>query len=95
MKEVEKRKQAVALKYDIEKDHAPKIIAMGQGVVAENILKLAEENQVVVQQDDRLVKQLLEFSVGTEIPPELYEVVAQILAFVEMVDKEKGLKQNN
>lgn len=82
-------KQAVALQYDKEKDIAPRIVASGQGIVAENILKTAEENEVFIRQDTNLVRELMAFKVGTEIPPELYEVVAQILVFVEMVDQEK------
>jgi len=83
-------KQAVALQYDKDKDIAPRIVASGQGVIAENILKTAEESEVFIRQDSDLVRELMAFKVGTEIPPELYEVVAQILAFVEMVDQNKG-----
>ena len=83
-------KQAVALQYDKDKDIAPRIVASGQGIIAENILKTAEENEVFIRQDSNLVRELMAFKVGTEIPPELYEVVAQILAFVEMVDQNKG-----
>lgn len=93
MEEDRRNKQAVAIKYDMEKDAAPKIIASGKGVVAENILKAAEENEIKLHHDERLVKELIQFKVGTEIPPELYEIVAQILVFVENVDKEKALKR--
>ncbi|SES86182.1 flagellar biosynthesis protein [Natronincola peptidivorans] len=82
----------MALKYDLEKDAAPIITAAGEGYVAEEILARAEENQVSIHQDERLVKELIQFKVGTEIPQELYDVVAQILVFVETVDKEKTLK---
>jgi len=85
------KKQAVALGYDIKKDSAPRIIASGQGIVAENIIKTAEENEIAQHQDEKLVKELIQFKVGTEIPPELYEVVAQILVFVETVDREKAI----
>lgn len=85
-------KKAIALKYDIEKDPVPKITAKGKGIVAENIIKKAEEEEVSVHKDERLVKKLIEYEVGTEIPPELYEIVAQLLVFVESVD-EKKLKE--
>ncbi|QUH24898.1 EscU/YscU/HrcU family type III secretion system export apparatus switch protein [Serpentinicella alkaliphila] len=87
---MEKMKKAVALKYNLAKDNAPKITATGQGVVAENILQKAKENEVFIYEDERLVKELIQFKVGTEIPEELYELVAQILVFVEGIDKEKG-----
>lgn len=86
-----KIKQAIALKYDIEKDSVPKIIASGQGIVADNIISTAEENKVTIHQNDKLVKELIQFKVGTEIPPELYEIVAQILVFVEEIDKKELL----
>lgn len=92
MQDDKTNKQAVAIQYDMEKDVAPKIIASGKGVVAENILKVGEENEITLHHDERLVKELIQFKVGTEIPPELYEIVAQILVFVEAVDKEKQLK---
>lgn len=90
MKKPKKLKQAVALKYQPGKDHAPKITASGQGIVADNILKKAEENEVPIYQDERLVKELIQFKVGTEIPPEIYEIVAQVLIFVENIDQRKG-----
>ncbi len=85
----DKTKQAVALKYDTEKDMVPKITASGQGVVAENIISAAEEGKVAIHHNEKLVKELIQFKVGTEIPPELYEIVAQILVFVEAIDKVK------
>lgn len=83
----EKKKQTVALHYDVEKDQAPKIIATGQGITADNMLKVAEESQVPIHFDEKLVKELIQFKVGTEIPPELYEIVSQILIFVEGIDE--------
>ncbi|ABR47019.1 flagellar biosynthesis protein [Alkaliphilus metalliredigens QYMF] len=85
-----KGKQAIALQYDVERDHAPRITAAGQGMMAERILERAEENDVAIYHDERLVKELIEFKVGTEIPTELYEVVAQVLVFIENVDQKKG-----
>ncbi|SNS48118.1 flagellar biosynthesis protein [Anaerovirgula multivorans] len=92
MEEERQEKKAVALRYNMEEDAVPKVIAAGKGAVAENILKAAEENEIVIHQNDKLVKELIQFKVGTEIPQELYEVVAQILVYVEAMDKEKSLK---
>lgn len=83
----ERMKQAVALEYDVEKDQAPKITATGQGIAAENMLKVAEKSEVPIHFDERLVKELIQFKVGTEIPPELYEIVSQILIFIEGIDE--------
>lgn len=85
-----KRRQAVAIKYDMEKDNAPNIAASGQGVVADKIIEKAVESDITIYEDERLVKELLQFKVGTEIPPELYEIVAEILVFVESIDRKKG-----
>ena len=85
----EQVKKAVALKYDPENDHVPKIIDTGQGVVAEKILEKAEENEVVIHHNEKLVKELIQFKVGAEIPQELYEIVAQVLIFVEGLDAKK------
>ncbi len=82
-------KQAIALKYDKEKNDVPIITAVGQGVVAEKIIEKAEENEVPIQYNEKLVKELIQFKVGTEIPPELYEIVAQVLIFVEGLDHKK------
>ena len=90
MDEKKKIKRAVALGYDLQKDFAPKIMAKGQGVAADHILRQAKDHDVVVYEDERLVKELLQFELGTEIPEELYEIVAQVLVFVESVDQEKG-----
>ncbi len=85
-KKPEKLKQAVAIKYD-ETMIAPKVVASGQGKVAERIEALAVENKVHVVQDEKLVKELTRVDIGDNIPPDLYEVVAQLLVFIGDVDK--------
>ena len=90
MKDNIKRKQAAAIKYNIEKDNAPVVTATGRGIVAEKIIEKAIESDIAIYKDERLVKELLQFKVGTEIPPELYEIVAEILVFIEGIDRKKG-----
>ncbi len=82
----QKRKQAVAIKYD-DTMIAPKVVASGEGKVAERIEALAIENKVHVVQDEKLVKELTRVDIGENIPPDLYEVVAQLLVFIGDVDK--------
>mgnify|MGYP002591242427 CR=1 FL=1 len=77
----EKVKQAVALSYDPEED-APKVIASGRGALAERIIERAKEANVAVHRDDKLADTLSRLEIGDMIPPELYEVVAEILVFV-------------
>ena len=83
MKQVRKR-SAVALEYEPEKDRAPKVVASGRGYVAERILDTAREH------DTGLTKSLENVEIGEFIPPELYQVVAEVLVFVDSMDKIKG-----
>ncbi|WP_026478976.1 EscU/YscU/HrcU family type III secretion system export apparatus switch protein [Alkaliphilus transvaalensis] len=82
-------KQAVALSYDMEKDQVPVITAVGRGIVAEKIMEKAEEKEIPIHHNEKLVKELIQLKVGTEIPQELYEIVAQVLIFVEELDRKK------
>ncbi|MCI8787549.1 MAG: flagellar biosynthesis protein FlhB [Lachnospiraceae bacterium] len=88
-KKEEKLKQAIALEYD-PSDEAPRVIASGRGILAEKIIEKAKENDVPVHQDDKLADTLSRLDIGDMIPPELYEVVAEILVFVDSMDKIKG-----
>ncbi len=81
-----KMKQAIALEYNPAED-APKVIASGQGVLAERIIEKAKESNVPLHRDDSLAETLSRLEIGEMIPPELYEVVAEILVFVDAMDK--------
>lgn len=85
----EKLKVANALRFDPEKDAAPQIIAKGIGLVAENIIKKAKENEVPIYVDEKLSNQLKQLEIGEQIPYELYEVVAEVLVFIGTVDQKK------
>jgi flagellar biosynthesis protein len=89
MEENKKPKQAVALEYD-PNDVAPRVIASGQGFIAEKIIEKAEEENIPVHKDEKLAKTLSKLEVGDAIPPELYEIVAEVLVFVDAMDKIKG-----
>jgi flagellar biosynthesis protein len=75
------RKKAAALKYERGKG-APRVVAKGEGKLAERIVELAKEAGVPVLEDEGLVEFLMEVEVGEEIPPELYRAVARILAYI-------------
>jgi flagellar biosynthesis protein len=81
-----KIKKASALSYSPGQDNAPKVIASGKGVIAEKLLEAAERENVPVVQDAHLAETLDKLKIGTEIPEELYEVVAEVLSFVSRVD---------
>lgn len=84
-----KVKTAVALEYD-PSDDAPKVIASGKGILADKIIEKAKESDVPVHRDDKLADTLSRLEIGEMIPPELYEVVAEILLFVDHMDKIKN-----
>lgn len=89
MAENQKRKKAVALSYDPHSE-APQVIASGQGMIAERIIEKAKENDVATYQDEGLADTLLKLEIGDMIPPELYGVVAEILVYVDKMDKIKS-----
>lgn len=86
MEEKKKIKQAIALEYNPDEE-APKVIATGRGAMAERILERAKEADVPIHRDDRLADTLSRLEIGEMIPPELYDVVAEILVFVDAMDK--------
>ena len=83
------RDRAIALAYD-PNDEAPTVIASGKGALAERIIEKAQEADVPVHRDDKLADTLSRLEIGDMIPPELYEVVAEILVFVDAMDKIKA-----
>lgn len=83
--------QAIALEYDPE-DIAPRVIATGKGELADRIVNEAIKDKIPIHKDEKLAKTLSALDVGDAIPPELYEIVAEILVFVDAMDKLKGKK---
>jgi len=86
--------QAIALGYDPNEDMAPKIIASGTGKLAERILEKAAEENIPTHKDTALADTLSRLDIGEAIPPELYEVVAEILVFVDAMDKIQAKRKN-
>lgn len=78
----QRRKKAVALKYDPKKDRAPRLTAKGVGTIAEKIISMARKHGVPVKDDPDLVEVLAGIDIKEEIPADLYVVVAELLAFV-------------
>lgn len=74
--------KAVALRYDASKDRAPKVLAIGKGTIAAEILRLAEEYRIPLHEDPKLSELLAKLEINSEVPAELYALVAEILAFV-------------
>ncbi|NSL51199.1 FlhB-like flagellar biosynthesis protein [Calidifontibacillus erzurumensis] len=87
-----KRKEAVVLSYDQSKDVAPRVVAKGKGEIAHKILEKAEQHHIPIQEDPTLVELLGQLEIDEAIPEELYQVVAEIFAFLYKVDH--SLKNN-
>lgn len=80
------RKRAAALKYE-QNSAAPIVTATGMGQIADNIIKRAEENNVPIVYNKELTDLLCNVNVGDDIPFELYEAVAHVIAYVTDLDR--------
>ncbi|CAG37213.1 EscU/YscU/HrcU family type III secretion system export apparatus switch protein [Desulfotalea psychrophila] len=80
------QKKAVALRYHQEEDRAPRVVASGKGIVAENIIETGEAAGVYIQEDRDMVELLAQIELNQEIPMELYGAVSEILSFVYKVN---------
>jgi flagellar biosynthesis protein len=83
-------RRAVALRYDPNDSTAPVVSAAGQGLVADEIIRRAREAGVPITEDPQLAAVLSQIDVGAVIPPELYAVVAEVLAYVYGLDRRAG-----
>lgn len=83
------KRRAVALRYDANKDAAPKIVAKGQGYVAEKIIELARQHGLHVHHDPTLVTLLAKLDLEQDIPEDLYKAVAEVLVFVYKLGQKK------
>lgn len=75
-------KKAIALDYDIDVNQAPKVIAKGKGELANNIIKIAQDNDVPIKKDEDLVELLSAIDIDKEIPESMYKAVSEIFSFI-------------
>ena len=76
------KQKAVALRYDAEKEDAPRVVATGEGFVADQILRIALDNGVTVHKDSDLVEILSKLDIDALIPVEAFAAVAEILSYI-------------
>ncbi|MDF2945961.1 MAG: hypothetical protein K0S51_640 [Bacillales bacterium] len=86
--DINKRKEAIALRYDISSDNSPVVVAKGKGIIAESILSIAEEKNIPIQRDESLMEMLGNLQINESIPEELFNVVAELFAYIYKIDKE-------
>ena len=70
------------MRYEHQKDDAPRVVAKGRGEIAEKIIEIARDHGITIYEDDELVEVLSRLDLDQMIPPELYQAIAEVLAFV-------------
>jgi len=91
MNQHEAQQNAVALAYEVG-SRAPKVVAKGRGLIAEEIIRRANESGVFVHQSKELVALLMQVELDKDIPPLLYRVVAELLAWLYQVEARQAAK---
>ena len=86
VKALEERALAVALKY-APGDNAPRVVAKGRGLIAEEIISRAREHGVYVHESPELVTLLQQVDLDDHIPPALYVAIAELLAWLYQVEQ--------
>lgn len=79
--------RAVALRYERDRENAPRVVATGKGYLAERIIELARAHGVTIYEDKELIELLSRLELYQVIPMELYQVIAEVLAFVYRLNK--------
>ena len=86
-------KKAIALRYQQDRDRAPKVVAKGSGFIADQILNAAREHAIPVYQNKTLTGMLMAVELDREIPADLYQAVAEVLAYVYRIDQSMGKRK--
>ena len=81
-----REKKAAALRYDVERDQVPRVVAKGRNKVAEKIIDAAQKNGVTIHEDPDLVELLTKLDIGDLIPAKLYVAVAEVMAYVYRIN---------
>lgn len=82
-------KKAVAMRYDPEKEKAPRVIAKGKGASAENIIKIAQMHNLPIRKDEDLVELLSKVELDREVPEKLYAAVVEVFSFIYKITNQK------
>lgn len=80
------RSSAVAIRYDT-KDDAPRVVAKGYGNIADIIIRTAQENNLYVHESPELVGLLMQVDLDSQIPPQLYVAIAELLAWIYSLEE--------
>jgi flagellar biosynthesis protein len=77
---------AAVIKY--ENGKVPTVVAQGSGYVAQKIIEAAKQNHIHLQEDSALIENLLQIDLGDSVPPQLYEVIAEIFVLLEKIESD-------
>lgn len=88
------QQQAIALAYETG-DLAPRVVAKGKGVVAEQILAIAKEHGVFVHESKELLALLMQVDLDDHIPPTLYLAIAELLAWLYTIEQSASQSQSD
>lgn len=80
------RTSAVAVRYDT-KEAAPRVVAKGYGNIADTIIRTAQENDLYVHESPELVNLLMQVDLDSQIPPQLYIAIAELLAWIYALEE--------
>lgn len=83
------KQKAAALRYNKEKENAPRVVAKGEGQTAQNIIKIAELHNLPIKKDEDLMELLSKVELDKEVPEALYKAVAEVFSFVYRVTNKK------
>lgn len=87
-------KKAVALKYQAESNAAPKVLAKGQGIIAEKIMEKAQSFDVPIFQNRALAESLMNLDIDEQIPPNLYKAVAEVFVWLMKSEQKAQMSSN-
>lgn len=82
---IDPTREAIALAYS-QTDAAPRVVARGKGLVAEQIISRAKEHGVYVHESPELVALLTQVDIDEHIPPQLYMAIAELLAWLYRIE---------
>jgi len=85
-----KQNKAIALQWDPHHDQAPELSAKGTGLLADEIIRIAKENNIPIREDNDLVQIFSLLDIGESIPPEVHTAIAEILAFIYWSNQQYG-----
>lgn len=83
-------KKAVALGYNQSEQAAPKVLAKAQGLLAQSIIKIAQEHDISIFSNEALVQSLMNIDLEKEIPSQMYESMAEVFAWLYRVESDKS-----